>query len=157
MANNIKINRLLEIIRWTGVAFGIFLSFYLSNNPQIQFSIFAIVTVIFLAGFTVIEGVFFGEGAEVVSGYGGQGEGYRRQSRMHLMAITLVMIIAWILNWGFYSYVAIYMVLLVFFTLSAINHLYTGIKEKFVLNTILRPLATIFLWIMTIYLLLPAL
>ena len=85
------------------------------------------------------------------------GEGYRRQSRMHFLALTVVMFFAWILNWGFMAYVGIYMVLLVFLTFSSINHLYTGLKEKFVMNTLLRPILTIFLWVITLYFLLPAL
>lgn len=157
MAVSTKINRFLEIIRWSGVALGIFFAFYWDTNPQAQFSIFAIFTVIFLAGVTAIEGIFFSEGATLVSGYGDTGGGYRRQSGMHFLAITVVMLIAWLMNWGFYSYLAIYMVLLVFFTFSAINHLYTGLKEKFVMNTLLRPIGTIFLWVITLYFLLPAL
>ncbi len=141
MGANTKMNRFLEIMRWAGVALGIFFALYFDTNPQSQFSIFAIFTVTFLAGVTAIEGIFFGEGAALVSGYGDVGEGYRRQSRMHFLAITVVILIAWLMNWGFYSYMAIYMVLLVFFTFSAINHLYTGLKDKFIMNTLLRPLA----------------
>ncbi len=136
---------------------GIFFAFYWDTNPQAQFSIFAIFLVISLVGITAIEGISFSEGATLVSGYGDTGEEYRRQSRMHFLAITVVMLIVWLMNWGFYSYLAIYMVLLVFFTFSAINHLYTGLKEKFVMNTLLRPIGTIFLWVITIYFLLPAL
>jgi hypothetical protein len=154
---NTKANRFLEIIRWVFVAVGIFFAFYLGNTPQAQFSIFAIFSVIFLAGFTAIESIFFSEGGAKVAGYEGDGGGYRRQSRMHFLALTAAMIIAWLLNWGFYAYLGIYMVLLLFFTFSAVNHFYTGMKEKFVMNTLLRPLLTIVLWIMTLYFLLPAL
>jgi hypothetical protein len=157
MTSNTKINRSLEIIRWAGVALGIFFAFYWGNSPQSQFSIFAIFSVIFLAGITAIESMFFGKGGAEVSGYGEDGAGYRRQSRMHFLALTVVMFFAWILNWGFIAYMAIYMVLLVFLTFSAINHLYTGLKEKFVMNTLLRPILTIFLWVITLYFLLPAL
>jgi hypothetical protein len=153
-----KSNRFLEIMRWVFVAIGIFFAFYWgNNNPQTQFSIFAIFSVIFLAGFTAIEGIFFSEGGAEVAGYGNDGGGYRRQSRMHFLALTVAMILAWLLNWGFFAYVGIYMVLLLFFTFSAINHFYTGLKEKFVMNTLLRPVLTIFLWIVTLYFLLPAL
>ena len=70
MTADTKINRSLEIIRWAGVALGIFFAFYWGNNPQSQFSIFAIFSVIFLAGITAIESMFFGEGGAEVSGYG---------------------------------------------------------------------------------------
>ena len=66
---NTKSNRFLEIMRWVFVAIGIFFAFYWgNNNPQTQFSIFAIFTVIFLAGFTAIEGIFFSEGGAEVAG-----------------------------------------------------------------------------------------
>ena len=59
MTASTKINRFLEIMRWAGVALGIFFAFYLgNNNPQLQFSIFAILSTVFLAGFTAIEGMF---------------------------------------------------------------------------------------------------
>jgi hypothetical protein len=152
-----KGNRILEIIRWGGVAVGIFFAFYLGGSPQTQFSIFAIFSVIFLAGVTAIEGIFFSEGGAEVAGYGTDSGGYRRQSRMHFVALTLAIIIAWLLNWGFFAYLGIYMILLLFFTFSAINHFYTGLKEKFVMNTLLRPILTIFLWIVSLYFILPAL
>jgi fatty acid desaturase len=151
-----KINRFLEVIRWAGVALGIFFAFYWGNNPQSQFSIFAIFTVIFLYGFTAIEGLFFSEGAKEVTGYG-EGGGYARQSRINFISVALAMILAWLLGWGFYAYLALFIAALIFFTFSAINHFYTGLKEKFVPNTLLRPLLVIFLWAVSLYFLLPAL
>ncbi|HMK53831.1 MAG TPA: hypothetical protein VK444_03535 [Methanobacteriaceae archaeon] len=151
-----KINRFLEILRWTGVAIAIFFGFYLGTNPQSQFSIFAIITVLFVGGITTLEIFTLAKSGSDVSGYG-KGGAYQRQSGVHFLAITLTMILAWFMGWGFYAYASIFMVLLIFLTLSAVNHLYSGLKEKFVLNTILRPLLTLFLWIISLYFLLPAL
>lgn len=151
-----KINRILEIIRWFGIALGIFLAFLLGTTPMQQFNIFAIISMIFITGLTAVEGLFFGKTASEVSGYG-EGGAYQRQSALHFLALFLAIIIAVILNWGFFAYLGIYTVLLIFLTFSAINHLLTGIKEKFVMNTLLRPLLVVLIWIITLYLLLPAL
>jgi hypothetical protein len=151
-----KINRFLEILRWCGVAVGIFLAFLLGTGPVQQFNIFAIISVIFVAGLTAVEGLFFGKSAAEVSGYGEGGVGYRRQSQMHFIALFLAIIISAIFSWGFFSYFGIYLVFILFLTLSAINHFYTGIKEKFVVNTLLRPLLVVLIWVITLYFLLPA-
>jgi hypothetical protein len=153
---NRKINRYLEIFRWLGVAIGIFLAFYWGNNALTQFNIFAIFSVIFIAGFTAIEGMFFSESAGEVSGYG-EGGAYQRQSALYSLALTITMIVAVLLGWGFHAYLGLLIFLMIFLTLSSINHLYTGMKDKIVVNSILRPILTILLWIITLYFLLPAL
>ncbi|HTX60799.1 MAG TPA: hypothetical protein VMC48_00640 [Methanobacterium sp.] len=150
-----KINRFLEIIRWFGVALGVFLAFLISSDPVQQFNIFAIISVVFIAGCTALEGLFFSKTASEVSGYG-EGGAYQRQSALHFLAIFLAMILVVFFSWGFLAYLGIYLVLLVFLTLSAINHLFTGLKEKFVMNTVLRPALVILLWAITLYFLLPA-
>jgi hypothetical protein len=138
------------------VAIAIFFAFYWGTNPQSQFSIFACFTVVFVAGFTTIEGLFFRESASEVSGYG-DGGAYQRQSTFHFLALTVTIILAFLLGWGFFAYLGLFIFLMIFLTLSAINHLYSGLKEKFVFNSLLRPILTIFLWIIAIYFLLPAL
>lgn len=151
-----RINRFLEIIRWVGVAIAIFFAFMLTSDPLQMFSIFAIICVVFIAGCTALEGLFFSKSASEVSGYG-EGGAYQRQSALHFTAIFLTVILAALLGWGFLAYLGVYLVLLIFLTLSALNHLVTGLKEKFVTNTFLRPVLVIFLWIITLYFLFPAL
>lgn len=151
-----KINRLLEICRWVGVAIGIFFAFYWSTNPQSQFNIFAVFTVVFIAGLTAIEGLFFSESASEVSGYSG-GSAYQRQSSLHFLALAVTMILSLILGWGFYAYLSLLMFMLIFLTLSSLNHLYIGLKEEFVLNSFLRPILTLFLWAISLFFILTAL
>ena len=153
---NTKINRFLEILRWVGVFLGIFFAFLWGSGPLQQFNIFAIFAVVFVAGLTGIEGLFFGKSAVEVSGYD-QGSAYQRQSAFNNLALAITAVLALLLGWGFYAYVGLLMVLLIFLTFSAINHFYTGIKEKFVPNTLLRPLLVILLWIISLYFLLSAL
>ncbi|EKQ52505.1 MAG: hypothetical protein B655_1876 [Methanobacterium sp. Maddingley MBC34] len=151
-----KINRFLEIFRWVGVAIGIFFAFYWGANPQSQFNIFAVFTVVFIAGFTAIEGLFFSESASEVSGYSGGGA-YQRQSSLQFLALTVTMILSLILGWGFYAYLSLLIFMLIFLTVSSLNHLYNGFKEGFVLNSFLRPILTLFLWAITLFFILPAL
>lgn len=151
-----KINRLLEICRWVGVAIGIFFAFYWSTNPQSQFNIFAVFTVVFIAGLTAIEGLFFSESASEVSGYNG-GSAYQKQSSLHFLALAVTMILSLILGWGFYAYLSLLMFMLIFLTLSSLNHLYIGLKEEFVINSFLRPILTLFLWAISLFFILTAL
>jgi hypothetical protein len=153
---NTKTNRFLEILRWIGVFLGIFFAFLWGTGPLQQFSVFAIFTIIFVAGLTGIEGLFFGRSAVKVSGYD-QGSAYQRQSAFNNLALAITAVLALLLGWGFYAYVGLLMVLLIFLTFSAINHFYTGMKDKFVLNTLLRPILVVLLWFMSLYFLLPAL
>lgn len=153
---NTKINRFLEIFRWVGVAIAIFFAFYWGNTPQSQFNIFAALSIVFVAGLTAIEGLFFSESASEVSGYG-EGSAYQRQSTLHFLALTVTIILAFLLGWGFFAYLGLFIFMMIFLSLSAINHLYSGIKEKFVANSLLRPILTIFLWVITLYFILPAL
>jgi hypothetical protein len=151
-----SINRFLEISRWLGIALGIFFAFYLTKNVQQQFIIFSIFAVISICGLTFIEAFFFSKESSLISGYG-EGGAYQLQSGLHFLALTLAIIVAFLLGWGFFAYLGVYIVLLFFLTLSAINHLINGLKEKIILNTFLRPILTILLWVISLYFLLPAL
>ena len=151
---NSNVNRFLEILRWLGVAVGIFLAFYWSNNVFYKFSIFAIFSVVFIAGITAIEGLFFSESAREVSGYK-EGAAYQRQSALHFLALTITMIIAFVLELGYLAYLALFGYMLIFLTLSSINHLLTGLKEGMVTNSILRPVLTVLLWAISLYFLYP--
>ncbi len=153
---DIKINRFLEILRWFGIGLSIFLAFLWGSEPLQQFNIFSVISLIFISGLTAVEGLFFSKSASKISGYG-EGGAYQRQSALHFLSLLIVVMIAVILNWGLFAYMSLFMVLMVFLTLSAVNHLISGIKEKFVLNTVLRPLLVILLWSITLYFLLPAL
>ena len=157
MTANTKINRSLEIIRWAGVALGIFFAFYWGNSPQSQFSIFAIFSVIFLAGITAIESMFFGEGGAEVSGYGEDGAGYRRQSRMHFLALTVVMFFAWILELGVHGICGnlhgFTRILNIQFNKSLIHWTEGKICHEYTFKTYFNH----FSWIITLYFLLPAL
>ncbi len=135
-------NNFLEILRWGGVAVGIFLANLLGKSPAEQFSIICLWTVIPIAGLTGIESVFFAKRAAKQSGYGDGGP-YQRQSGLNNLAVAVTAAFVYILHWGIYAKAAVMTTLLVFLILSAINHGYTAMKEKNrTIKNLLRPAMT---------------
>ena len=135
----------LEITRWVGVALGFFFSFLWSNTPTEQFTILTVFVVVFVAGITGIESLFFSKTARESTGYEG-GRAYQRQSAANNLALAIVALVAFFLGWGVFASAAIMSVLLVFLTLSSINHLYSAIKEdNKVMKSYLRPILTVVL------------
>jgi len=138
-----KINNILEIIRFASVAIGIFLAILWGNNPVQQFSIVTAFAVIFIAGLTGIESIFFGESASEQSGYTG-GRAYQRQSGANNLALAITALLVYILGWGYYAQLTIMSVLIIFLALSGTNHAYSAIKESnHSIKNMSRPIMTI--------------
>lgn len=140
------LNHMLEAARWLGVFCAIYFSQAYGADGPGQFTIYAVITVCSLAGLTGLESVFLGEKAAEQSGYGGGG-GYQRQSGLNNLALTAVTLWAWLRGWSLESLLALFMVLMVFLSLSAANHAYSALREG---NTsrrnFLRPAAVVILW-----------
>lgn len=146
-----------EIFRWTGVVLGFFLCFLLGANPAEQFNILTLFIVVFVAGLTALESLLIGKEASESTGYSG-GRGYQRQSALNNLALALVAIAAFYLNWGVFASAALMSVLLVFLALSSVNHLYSAIKEDNKnMKSYLRPILTILLIIVVLPVMIPAL
>ena len=138
-----KINNILETSRWVSVAIGIFLAILWGNNPVQQFSIITAFAVIFIAGLTGIESIFFGESASEQSGYTG-GSGYQRQSGANNLALAITAILVYVLGWGYYAQLSIMSVLIIFLAISGTNHAYSAIKESnHSIKNMSRPIMTI--------------
>jgi hypothetical protein len=145
-----KITGFLEIARWLGVALGIFFAFLWGNNPVEQFNILTVFTITFLAGLTGIESLFFGKKASESTGYQG-GRGYQRQSAANNLALGVSALLAYFMAWGLYASAALMSVLLIFFSLSAINHTYSAVKEgNKNFKSYLRPILTILLLVLVL-------
>lgn len=146
-----------EIFRWSGVALGFFLCFLLGNSPAEQFNILTLFIVTFIAGLTALEGLLFSKEASESTGYIG-GRGYQRQSALNNLALALVTIVTFSMGWGVFSSAALMSVLLVFLSLSSINHLYSAIKEdNKTMKSYLRPVLTVLLIIVVLPVMIPAL
>jgi len=142
-----KVNQTLEILRWLSAPAGIFFAYYLGNDPVQQFSILSLIVIVFMAGLTGIESLSFGKAASEASGYM-SGRAYQRQSGMNNLALAIAAVLAHLFGWGLYADLSLMTVLLTFLTLSAINHVYSALKEgNRNMKNVLRPVLTAILLI----------
>ena len=85
-----------------------------------------------------------------VSGYKGGGA-YQRQSGFNNLALAITTIMVYVFHWGTLAEITVMTVLLVFLTLSALNHAYSAYKEKnYKIQNLLRPILTVALLAATI-------
>jgi len=133
----------LEYARWAGVGVGIFWANYAGSSPAEQFSIITAWTVLAVAGLSGVESLFFGKSASKISGYGGGGGGYQRQSGINNLALALACVLAYALGWGTMAQAALMSTLLIFLIISAANHAYSAFREgNRNLRNLLRPVLT---------------
>ncbi|MBU1276726.1 MAG: hypothetical protein KJ720_15225 [Proteobacteria bacterium] len=138
-----NINSVLEYARWAGVGVGIFWANYAGSSPAEQFSIITAWTVLAVAGLSGVESLFFGKSASKISGYGGGGGGYQRQSGINNLALALACVLAYALGWGTMAQAALMSTLLIFLIISAANHAYSAFREgNRNLRNLLRPVLT---------------
>ena len=124
----VNVNKFLELMRWAGVPLGIFFAFLWGNSPVEQFNIFAVFVVVSIAGLTGIESLFFAKTASKLSGYA-ENRAYQRQSGINNLALAITAIFAYLVGWGLYAEAALVTALLIFLSLSSVNHVYAGIEE----------------------------
>ena len=142
-------NDFLELSRWAGAGTGIFLAFFIQNDPMLQLDILCIWVIVSIAGLTGIESIFFGEIAAQQSGYG-TGRAYQRQSGFFNLSLALATILVYILKWDLQSKAALLIVLLLFLLFSGVNHAYSAVVEhNKSLKNLMRPIMT-FLILVTI-------
>lgn len=145
-----KANQTLEILRWLSVPVGIFFAYYLRNNPVQQFSILSLIVIVFMAGLTGIESLFFARASSENTGYM-SGRAYQRQSGMNNLALAITVVLAHLLGWGVYADLSLMSVLLIFLTLSGINHAYSALKEgNRNMKNMARPMLTALLLIVIV-------
>lgn len=128
-ATSTRANVTLERLRIAGVIAAFVLASTVGSNAQDRLGILQVCLVTAIAGLTAMEGLFFADGAAQLSGYGA-GNPYQRQSAMNNLALTVVSLVVFFAGWGVYAALAVMLVLLVFLTLSAINHAYAGFKVQ---------------------------
>jgi Family of unknown function (DUF6790) len=135
--------RLLEYLRVAGVVAGIYFAIAYQADPGRAFSLLSVCVVGSIAGLTGIESLFFGRSAARASGYSDAGA-YQRQSGLNNLALAAIALLAHALGWGTRAEAALCLVLLLFLTLSSVNHLYSALREgNRSVRSFSRPLATL--------------
>ena len=140
-----KISQVLETARFAGVFAGFWLAFKNVSDPTLAFHFLAVWVVASIAGVAAIEGLFFFKQAAAASGYADPGP-YQRQSGLNNLAVAIMSLVVFFLHWGTEAEAAICLVLLIFLSLSAINHAHSWWREgNRSWRGITRPLGTLIL------------
>lgn len=132
----------LEWLRPAGIALLYFLAEWLGKDPAGKLHILGPGLALILSGSVGLESLFFGETASEKIGYASD-RAYQVQSGLNHLALAAAALLVLIFNWGKFADAAITTVLLLVFTFSALNHLFTAIKNRnFKPVNLLRPIMT---------------
>lgn len=112
-------------------------------DPAAQLHIMTPLIILAIAGFSGIEGIFFGKKAAEIKGYTSDGN-YQRQSAFALLSYAFIALMVYFLNWGTEAELTILFAFFFFFILSAINHAADAFKNKnYKWQNINRPFITL--------------
>ena len=116
-----NISLFLEIARLAGAFTGFWLAFNHTSDPKLAFRYLSVWVVTSIAGMAAIESLLFPGRAAAASGYADPGH-YQRQSGLNNLAVAIMSLVVYYLHWGTEAEAAICLVLLIFLSLSALNH-----------------------------------
>ena len=136
---------MLELIRPAGVGVAVFLGYWLGEDPVARFHIMGPLSCMIMAGTVAYESIMTGERAPSKTGYQPD-RAYQIQSGLANAAMAITAALVWLCGWGPFAEAAIVTVVLLFFSLSAANHLRTAILfHNMKPVNLLRPLVTLLL------------
>jgi hypothetical protein len=121
------LSMLLEWLRPAGIGVAIFCAYYFGQDAAARFHIMGPFVVMLMSGSVALEGLLLGEAASEKIGYA-PNRAYQIQSALANAATAVTALLVYLLNWGRYADATIVTVMLLFFTLSAANHVATAIK-----------------------------
>ncbi len=126
-------SNLLDALRILAVCvafyFGYSIGFSDGYDPVAQLHFMIPVIVVAIAGISGLEGLLYGKKAAAAKGYESDGN-YQRQSALAMISMAVVSVMVWWLNWGIRAELAVLSVFLLFFFLSAVNHLADAVSRK---------------------------
>jgi uncharacterized membrane protein required for colicin V production len=126
--NKKQLSFMMEWFRPAGIALAVFFAYYLGRDAVSQFHIMGPFIVMLMCGTVAFESLILGEAASEKIGYA-PNRAYQIQSGLANAAIALTALLVYVLDWGKYADATIVAVMLIFFLLSAANHLITAIKD----------------------------
>jgi len=145
------ISNMMEWIRPAGIPIIYFLAYFFNNDAISRFHIIGPFVVMLFSGTVAFESLVLGEVASGKVGYKPD-RSYQIQSGLANLAIAVTALIIYIINWGRYADTTIVIAMLLFFTFSAVNHLYSAISKKnFKPVNLMRPLMALLLLAAMIY------
>jgi hypothetical protein len=140
-----KLALMMEWLRPAGIGLAIFFAYYAGKDAISQFHIMGPFIVMIMSGTVAFESLILGEAASEKIGYT-PNRAYQIQSGLANAATAVTALLVYVLDWGKYADATIVIVMLMFFTFSAANHLATAIRHGNMkpLN-LLRPAVTLLL------------
>jgi len=123
-----KLSLLMEWLRPVGIGVVIFMAYALGHDAISRFHVLGPLVVMLMSGTVAVEALLLGEEGAAKIGYHPQ-RAYQIQSGLANAATALTAMLVYVAGWGLYADATIVTVMLLFFTLSAGNHLVTAIMD----------------------------
>jgi hypothetical protein len=120
---------IIEWLRPFGISITIFFAYYFGKDEISRFHIMGPFVVMIMSGTVAFESLILGEAASEKIGYA-PNRAYQIQSGLANSATAITALMVYILNWGRYADATIVIVMLLFFTLSALNHFATAVRGR---------------------------
>lgn len=121
--------KLIEILRITATAFGVFWAYYVGETAQEILNIMVPWVVVSIAGSSGLEGLLFGKQAAIEKGYE-QGSNYQTQSAIALLSYAVIALLVYFMKWGTNAELAIVLAFMFFTIFSGANHARSIIQDK---------------------------
>lgn len=118
----------MELLRPAGITLAVFFAYYIGHDAVSQFHIMGPFIVMLMCGTVAFESLILGESASEKIGYA-PNRAYQIQSGLANAAIASTALLVYVLDWGKYADATIVTAMLIFFLLSATNHLVTAIRD----------------------------
>lgn len=119
----------MEWLRPAGIGLAIFCAYFWGHDAISQFHIMGPFVVVAMSGTVAFESLFLGDAASQKVGYA-PNRAYQIQSGLANAATAVTALIVYLLDWGRYADATIVSVMLIFFALSAANHVASAIMER---------------------------
>ena len=120
---------MMEWLRPVGIGLAIYFAYYLGKEAISRFHIMGPFVVMFMSGTVAFESLILGEVASEKIGYE-PNRAYQIQSGLANAATAITALLVYVLDWGRYADATIVTAMLMFFALSAANHVATAIMER---------------------------
>ncbi len=119
---------MMEWLRPVGIGLAVFLAYYLGRDATARFHVMGPFVVMCMSGTVAFESLVLGDAASEKIGYG-PNRAYQIQSGLANAATALTALLVYLLDWGRYADATIVIVMLMFFTFSAANHVATAVMN----------------------------
>ena len=140
-----KLTLMMEWLRPAGIGLVIFIAYYLGKDAISRFHLMGPFVVMLMSGTVAFESLILGEAASEKIGYEPH-RAYQIQSGLANAATAITALLVYVLDWGRSADAAIVTVMLMFFTLSAINHIATAVMYRNLKPiNLMRPFMVLFL------------